>query len=207
MIYSDIPQETIRRLPLYLRRIDQLIKSDQEHVSSQDLARDLRMNPAQIRKDLAYFGDFGTRGVGYDAERLAREIRSILNLDHTWNMALVGVGNIGSALLTYPGFERRGFKVRVAFDKREELIGTEVGGVTVEDEARLEQSVTESGSKLGIVAVPSHSAQEVAQRLVKANVKGILNFAPTILNVSDGVRVTYVDITTELCQMVYYFQE
>lgn len=204
MTFNEIPQETIRRLPMYLRKVYELLDKDQSQVSSEQLARELPVNSPQVRKDLSYFGDFGTRGVGYDVQNLAREIRSILHLDRTWPMALVGVGNIGSALLTYPGFEKKGFTIEMAFDQAPEIIGQTIGQITIEDVANLETRLRQEDIPIGIIAVPSPAAQNIADCLVEAGIEGIVNFAPTILQVPEEVHVNQVDITIEFCELVYY---
>ncbi|MFW6111796.1 MAG: redox-sensing transcriptional repressor Rex [Candidatus Bipolaricaulota bacterium] len=199
-----IPKETIDRLPLYLRCLEKLIEDGQKNISSKKFSDKLNLNSAQVRKDLSYFGDFGTRGVGYSTRNLATEIREILNLDQKWKMALAGVGNIGSALLTYTGFDERVFEISMAFDQNPQLIGEEINGVKVEDVSRMEERIGEEDVKLGIIAVPASSAQEVADKMGKGGVKGVLNFAPTLLDLPEGVELAQVDITRELEQLVYY---
>ncbi|MCF7891310.1 redox-sensing transcriptional repressor Rex [Candidatus Bipolaricaulota bacterium] len=199
-----IPKETIDRLPLYLRCLEKLIEEGEENISSKKFSNKLNLNSAQVRKDLSYFGDFGTRGVGYSTQNLASEIREILNLDQKWRMVLAGVGNIGSALLTYTGFDKRVFEISMAFDQNPQLIGEEINGVKVEDVSRMEERIGEEDVKLGIIAVPASSAQEVADKMGKGGVKGVLNFAPTLLDLPEGVELAQVDITRELEQLVYY---
>ncbi|MFW6071410.1 MAG: redox-sensing transcriptional repressor Rex [Candidatus Bipolaricaulota bacterium] len=199
-----IPKETIDRLPLYLRCLDKLIDQGEENISSENFSSRLNLNSAQVRKDLSYFGDFGKRGVGYETEKLASEIREILNLDRHWKMALVGVGNIGSALLTYSGFDRRVFEVTMAFDSNPQLIGKEINGVEVEDVSNVSDRISEEDVKLGIIAVPASSAQKVADMLVEGGVTGLLNFAPTLLDLPEDIQLAQVDITKELEQLVYY---
>jgi len=201
-----IPKETIDRLPLYLRCLNKLIDQGEKNISSENFSDRLNLNSAQVRKDLSYFGDFGTRGVGYKTEKLASKIKEILNLDKRWKMALVGVGNIGSALLTYRGFNQRVFEVAMAFDNDPDLIGQELNGVEIEDVSDLSERVAEEDVKIGIVAVPAPVAQEIADKLVKGGVTGILNFAPTLLDIPDDIQLAQVDITKELEQLVYYLQ-
>lgn len=199
-----IPKETIDRLPLYLRCLEKLIEDGEENISSKTFSNKLNLNSAQVRKDLSYFGDFGTRGVGYSTQNLASKIREILNLDQKWKMVLAGVGNIGSALLTYTGFDERVFEISMAFDQNPQLVGEEINGVKVEDVSRMEERIGEEDVKLGIIAVPASSAQEVADKMGKGGVKGVLNFAPTLLDLPEGVELAQVDITRELEQLVYY---
>jgi len=199
-----IPKETIDRLPLYLRCLDKLIEQGEENISSENFSNRLNLNSAQVRKDLSYFGDFGKRGVGYGTKKLASKIRTILNLDKRWQMALAGVGNIGSALLTYSGFDRRVFEVTMAFDVNPQLIGQEINGVEVEDISNVSDRIAEEGVKLGIIAVPASSAQKVANMMVDGGVTGLLNFAPTLLDLPEDIQLAQVDITKELEQLVYY---
>ena len=199
-----IPKETIDRLPLYLRCLEKLIEDGEKNISSENFSNRLNLNSAQVRKDLSYFGDFGTRGVGYKTKKLASKIREILNLNTKWKIALVGAGNIGSALLTYSGFNERDFQVEMAFDNDSDLIGEEINDVEIEDVTRLPEKIEEEEIKLGIIAVPAPAAQEIADQMVEGGVTGILNFAPTLLNLPEDVRLAQVDITKELEQLVYY---
>jgi len=199
-----IPKETIDRLPLYLRCLDKLIEQGEENISSENFSSRLNLNSAQVRKDLSYFGDFGKRGVGYETKKLSSKIRTILNLDQRWQMALAGVGNIGSALLTYSGFDRRVFEVTMAFDRNPKLIGKEINGVEIENVSEISERITDEGVKLGIIAVPASSAQKVADMMVEGGVTGLLNFAPTLLDLPEEIKLAQVDITKELEQLVYY---
>ncbi|MFB6290348.1 MAG: redox-sensing transcriptional repressor Rex [Candidatus Bipolaricaulia bacterium] len=199
-----IPKETIDRLPLYLRCLEKLIEEGEESISSERFSGRLNLNSAQVRKDLSYFGDFGKRGVGYETEKLASEIRAILNLDKRWQMALAGVGNIGSALLTYSGFDKRVFEVTMAFDSDPEIIGQEINGVEVEDVTELSDRIAKEDVKLGIIAVPASAAQEIADKMVEGGVTGLLNFSPTLLDLPEEIKLAQVDITKELEQLVYY---
>lgn len=200
----SIPKETIERLPLYLRCLEKIIDDGEVNISSDNFSEKLNLNSAQVRKDLSYFGDFGTRGVGYETETLAQKIRSILHLNKKWGMALAGAGNIGSALLTYQGFNERDFEVKIAFDKNPELIGKEINGVRIENAENMEQCIKEEKIKLGIITVPADSAQAVANDMIDAGVEGILNFAPTLLDLPKEIQLAQVDITKKLEQLVYY---
>jgi len=199
-----IPKESIRRLSVILRTLNRLKDKGRDKISSSELADILGINSAQIRKDFSYFGKFGIRGVGYKIEKLIEEIRSILNLDKEWKVALVGVGNLGQALLSYPGFKKQGFEIIVAFDKSQERIGKKIGRIKVEDVDNLEEKIEEEKIKLAIITTPSESAQEVASRLVRAGVKTILSFAPCSLDLPKRIKVSYVDIAMELAHLVYY---
>ena len=203
MRYHRIPNETIRRLPIYLRGLLFLSEKGKENISSHDLADFLGVNPWQIRKDFSYFGDFGIRGVGYNIEKLAKEIKRILKLNVRQKAALVGVGNLGSAVLAYPGFTIYGFDVAVAFDADPEKVGKKIKNVIIKDASNI-QTIKKRKIKLGIIAVPRHAAQKTADELVKAGVKGILNFSPCYVNVPKKVKVITIDIAMDLARLPYY---
>lgn len=203
MRYRRIPDETIRRLPGYLRALVFLSEQGRERISSRHLADLVGANPWQVRKDFSYFGDFGTRGVGYEIGKLAKQIRKILKLDVVQRAALVGVGNIGSAVLTHPGFGLYGFDVAAAFDVNPRKIGRKIDKVVIENVSRL-QTLKRRGIKLGIIAVPRHAAQETADRLVRAGVRGILNFSPRYITVPGKVKVITIDIAMDLARLPYY---
>jgi len=172
-------------------------------VSSGKLADFVNVNDWQIRKDFSYFGDFGKRGVGYNIDTLARQIKKILNLDAVHRAVLVGVGNLGSALLAYPGFKIYGFEITAAFDNDHARIGKKINDVTVEDISKLNSPAKQQAS-LAIIAVPEKAAQSVADALVKAGIKGILNFAPRRINVPKKIKVITIDIATDLARLPYY---
>lgn len=203
MRYRRIPNETIRRLPVYLRGAMHLSQEGIESVSSKDLAGLLGVNPWQIRKDFSYFGDFGTPGVGYKLSRLIRRINKILHLDIGHKAALVGVGNLGSALLAFPGFRTYGFEITAAFDVDRRKIGRRKAGVLVEDVARL-ADLDARGIYLGIIAVPEGASQDMANRLVGAGVRAILNFSPRYITVPKRVKVITIDIAMDLARLPYY---
>lgn len=203
MRYSRIPNETIRRLPVYLRGLILLSEQGKQKISSQDLADFLGVNPWQIRKDFSHFGNFGRRGVGYDIEKLAKEIKKILKLDVSQNAALVGVGNLGSAILAYPGFGIYGFNVAVAFDVNPKKIGYKIKNIAIEDISKL-HTLKKRNIKLGIIAVPREAAQVTADSLVKAGIKGILNFSPCYITVPKKVKVITIDIAMDLARLPYY---
>jgi len=174
-----------------------------ESVSSQMLASQLGVNSWQIRKDFSYFGDFGTPGVGYNVGTLIKQIKGILGLDVIQKVALVGVGNLGTAILTFPGFGMYGFEVAAAFDMDKRKVGRTKGGVTVEDVSDL-ASLKKRGLELAIIAVPEHAAQDVADRLVGAGIKGILNFSPRYISVPKKVKLITIDIAMDLARLPYY---
>jgi len=203
MRYHKIPDETVRRLPVYLRGAIHLSNQGVEHVSSASLADLLGVKPWQIRKDFSYFGDFGTPGVGYQLESLIKHINKILRLDTGPRAVLVGVGNLGSALLAFPGFRMYGFEIAAAFDVDKRKVGRTKNGVLIEDIARLRQ-VRRRRIDLGIIAVPEAASQEIAQTLVEAGIKGILNFSPRYIAVPKRVKVITIDIAMDLARLPYY---
>jgi redox-sensing transcriptional repressor len=203
MRYRKIPDETVRRLPIYLRGL--MLSADQglEHLSSKSLAEYVGVPSWQIRKDFSYFGDFGTPGVGYRIERLAKEIKKILRLHVIRRTALVGVGDLGSALLAYPGFRTYGLDIVAAFDVDPGKIGKTLDEVKVESLAGIE-TLKKRHISLAIVAVPREAAQETVDKLVAAGVRGILNFAPCKVVAPKRVKVITLDIAMELARLPYY---
>jgi redox-sensing transcriptional repressor len=203
MRYRKIPDETIRRLPIYLRAVLVLISQDKKNASSKELADLLGINHWQIRKDLSYFGDFGTPGVGYELEKLKKHIKKILKLDGVRKTALVGVGNLGLAVLTYTGFKKYGFDIVAAFDSSSRKIGKKTGNITIEDAKKL-NSLRKRNIQMAIIAVPGDAAQKVADDLVNAGVKGILNFSPLYISVPRKIKVISIDIAMDLARLPYY---
>lgn len=203
MRYRRISDETVRRLPIYLRGLLFLSKQGRQNISSKNLADFLGVNPAQIRKDFSYFGDFGTRGVGYNVKTLIREIKKILRLNVIHKAALVGVGNLGLAVLAYPGFAEYGFNVAAAFDNDPRKIGRKVRGIIIESVSNL-NVLKKRNIDIGIIAVPQDAAQETADALVRADVRGILNFAPCYINVPKKTKVITIDIAMDLARLPYY---
>jgi len=203
MRYHKIPDETVRRLPIYLRGLMLSADSGQEHLSSKALAEYVGVPSWQIRKDFSYFGDFGTPGVGYHIERLAREIKKILRLDVIRRTALVGVGDLGSALLAYPGFRTYGLDIVAAFDVDPRKVGKRINDVKVENLTRID-TLKEREISLAIVAVPREAAQPTVDSLVAAGVKGVLNFAPCKVAAPKRVKVITLDIAMELARLPYY---
>ncbi|MHC4356418.1 MAG: redox-sensing transcriptional repressor Rex [Planctomycetota bacterium] len=203
MRYHRIPDETIRRLPIYLRGLLFSAEQGKQSISSRDLADFVGVNSWQIRKDFSYFGDFGTRGVGYRIEKLTKQIKKILKLDVVRNAALVGVGNLGSAVLAYPGFGIYGFDIAAAFDTDPRKIGRKVKNITIESASKL-GTLRARNIDLAVIAVPREAAQQTADKLVKAGVKGILNFSPCYITVPRNVKVITLDIAMDLARLPYY---
>lgn len=203
MRYRKIPDETVRRLPVYLRGAKHLSRGGVVSTSSQKLGDLTGVEPWQIRKDFSYFGDFGTPGVGYHLGHLIRRVNKILRLDTGHRAVLVGVGNLGSALLAFPGFRAYGFEIAAAFDIDRRKIGRRKAGVLIEDIGALGH-LSARGIQLGIIAVPETASQEIADALVQAGVKGILNFSPRHLTVPRGIKVITIDIAMDLARLPYY---
>jgi redox-sensing transcriptional repressor len=203
----EIPPVVIDRLPLYARALAALEAQGREVVSSQELGHLLNVTPAQIRKDLSYFGRFGKQGRGYDVAKLLDELRRILGLNRQWRMALVGVGRLGRAILGYEGFLPQGFRIVEAFDSDPSLIGQKVNGLVIRDTADLEKVLAENRVDVGIVAVPADAAQGVIDSLVRCGVKAILNYAPTAAHVPRGVQIKRIDPVLALQGMTYYLKQ
>jgi len=203
MRYHKVADETVRRLPIYLRGLLFLSEQGQQSISSRDLADFLGVNPWQIRKDFSYFGGFGTPGVGYDIKKLIKQINRILKLNVVRKAALVGVGNLGSVVLAYPGFGIYGFDIVAAFDTDPKKIGRKVKNITIEDVSNL-QTLKGRKINLAIITVPRDAAQQTADALVKAGVKGILNFSPCYITVPRKVKVITIDIAMDLARLPYY---
>jgi redox-sensing transcriptional repressor len=202
----EIPPVVIDRLPLYARALAALEASGREVVSSQELGHQLSVTPAQIRKDLSYFGRFGKQGRGYNVHSLLEELRRILGLNRQWRMALVGTGRLGRAILGYEGFGPQGFRIVEAFDTDASMVGKEVAGLTVRNTADLETVLSENPVDIGIVAVPAETAQDAIDRLVKCGVAAILNYAPIAAHVPRSVQIKRVDPVLSLQGMTYYLK-
>ncbi|GGG05034.1 redox-sensing transcriptional repressor Rex [Paenibacillus aceti] len=203
---DKISDAVVRRLPVYLRFLNELSHREVLTVSSQELGQKLDLNPAQIRKDLAYFGDFGRKGIGYDVSYLIEKIRQILNLDQQINVALVGAGNLGQALSNYNTYVKDNMRIIAIFDDSPDKVGQKVKDITIQPIDELEKTVRDKHIKIGIITVPDVEAQRVADQLVAAGIEAILNFAPTILKVPSGVRIHAADFTTDLISLAYYLQ-
>ena len=201
---TDIPEVVIERLPIYYRWLARMEEEGRSTVSSQELGDALGVTPAQIRKDLAYFGRFGKQGSGYSVLRLVEELRLILGLNRRWRMVLVGVGRLGRAIASYQGFGPDGFDLVGVYDASPEEIGGEVGGIVVRDVRELERLLGEEPADIGIVAVPAAAAQEVIDALVRAGVRSILNYAPVTVQVPRGVRIRRIDPLLSLQSMTYH---
>lgn len=202
-----IPVTTVNRLSLYLRVFSQIEKSGTETVSSRDLAELSGINPAQVRKDLAYFGQFGRRGVGYAVADLKKQIRAILGLNRDWNAVIIGAGRLGQALMMYQGFGSYSFRVVAAFDSDPDKIGWELEGIRIFDLAEFGKVAREKKVEIAILAVPAAVAQDVAMQVVAAKVPAILNFAPAYLNIPQGTLLRNVDFASELEALTYFLQK
>ena len=193
-----ISESTIHRLSLYLRALSVLEKESYETVSSKELALREKLTPAQVRKDLSFFGSFGTRGLGYPVCQLKAEIASILGIDQTWNVALFGVGNIGSALVSYKEFARQGFQIVKLFDNDQRKIGSNHKGIIISDIRNMDKELPEAGIEIAVIAVPATVAQYIVDDIVAAGIKAILNFAPINLRVPEDVYLRNENMSMEL---------
>lgn len=183
---------------MYFRALSGLESEGYHTVSSKELASREKLTPAQVRKDLSFFGSFGTRGLGYPVVELKQKIAAILGIDRKWNVALIGVGNIGSALVSYKEFQRQGFQIKKIFDNDQRKIGSNHKGIVVSDLNDLEAEIRESDIEIVVVAVPAQAAQQVVDRCVEAGIKAILNFAPVNLKVPDDVCLRTENMSMEL---------
>ena len=182
-----ISNSTIHRLSIYYRALMALEREGYDTISSKELAKREKLTPAQVRKDLSFFGSFGTRGLGYPVKELKQRIAEILGLNKLWNVAMVGVGNVGSALVSYKEFARQGFIIKLLFDNDQRKIGSNHKGIIISDVANMEHLLKENEIAIVIVTVPASAAQKVCEEVVGAGVKAILNFAPVSLKVPDDV--------------------
>jgi redox-sensing transcriptional repressor len=204
----EIPDIVIRRLPIYVRTLKAIESTGILTVSSDDLAAQIGVTAAQIRRDLSYFGKFGKQGKGYDVSTLVDEIERILNLDRQWDVALIGYGHLGQAIAAYKGFDKSSFRISAIFDRNPKHVGeVSEDGVYVLPDSEISRIVREYRIRLGIVAVPASAAQEVTDALVDGGVTAILNYAPVILRVPDGVWVREVDPTSAMQSMTYYITD
>lgn len=201
----EIPKATVARLPVYLQCLSMLPATDTV-ISSDALADMARVKPAQVRKDLSYVSTTGVRGVGYERNDLSAEIRSVLGIDREWSVVIVGVGNLGSALANYKGFAGAGFSIVAVYDTDRDKIGRPANGHLIKPLSDLEADVRRLGVSLAILATPARSAQDAADEICRVGIHSILNFAPTMLRVPEGVEVRKVDLATELQILSFYSQ-
>ncbi len=201
---DKIPDIIIGRLPIYLRALQRMAEKGMKTTSSQELGEHVGISAAQIRKDISQFGEFGKQGTGYSISFLIDKLREILKVDRMWDVVIVGAGDMGHALARYQGFINRGFNVAMVFDVDSSKVGQKVGEFTIEDASGMVERIHGAGIKMAMMTVPASSAQAVAERLVQAGVKAILNYAPISLNVPNGVHVQYIDPSIHLQRMTYY---
>lgn len=200
---SEVPKAVVSRLSLYLRQLQHLIRDDQHTISSKKLGRALGFTAAQVRKDFAYFGQFGYPGIGYRCQELIAQIKKILGTDRTWPVVLVGCGNMGQALLGYRGFAKQGFDVVAAVDVDLHVIGKTFHGLTVQDIDCLDEIVQQHNISVAVLAVPAAAAADAASLILKSGITGILNFAPVTLSVPKQVSTVEVDLAMELEQLAF----
>ena len=201
---EKIPDIIIGRLPIYMRALQRMSENGIQTTSSQELGEHVGISAAQIRKDISQFGEFGKQGTGYHIPFLLDKLRSILKVDRVWDVALVGAGDIGHALARYQGFRDRGFQIVMVFDNDAQKEGEKIGDFIVQDMSSLAETIRKANVKMAMLTVPAVAAQDVADQLVKAGVKAILNYAPISLNVPPDVKVQHIDPATHLQRMTYY---
>lgn len=202
----EIPDIVIGRLPIYLRELDLLFQDGFEVTSSHELGKRLGISSAQIRKDLSWFGPFGKQGTGYSIPYLLDQLKKILQLDREWPVALVGAGDLGRALARYGGFSHRGFRISAIFDSDPAKIGSYVGNIKVLSTSTLADEIKAQDLQIAMVAVPATAAQNVTDELVKAGIRAILNYAPTVLSVPEQVHIQHIDPAAHLQHMTYYLR-
>lgn len=198
-----IPNPAVRRLSLYLRQLEAFKRKERRTISSKQLGESLHLTDAQVRKDLAYFGQFGHPGIGYRVDDLIGQIKRVLGTDKVWNVLLVGAGNLGRALMAYRGFNAKGFRLTNVFDAGPQLAGRKVGEFAVQPMGELAETVRRNQIRLAMIAVPADVAQDVVDQLVAAGVRGILNFAPVSVNVPANVALNAVDLSVQLEQLSF----
>ena len=201
---KSVPDIVVGRLPIYLRALNHLLDEGQQITASKQLARRLGISSAQIRKDLSHFGEFGKQGMGYDVAHLRDQLSEILKVDRDWDIALVGAGDLGHAIVHHGGFEGRGFTIACVFDNNPQKIGRHLGQLEISDVAELSDKIQALGIRIAIVAVPASVAQSVVDDLAKAGIKAILNYAPITVTAPSDVRIQYIDPVTHLQHMTYY---
>jgi redox-sensing transcriptional repressor len=201
---DKIPDIIIGRLPVYLRALQRMADNGIKTTSSQELGEHVGISAAQIRKDISQFGEFGKQGTGYSINYLLDKLKEILKVDRKWDVALVGAGDMGHALARYQGFTNRGFQIVMVFDNNKEKVGQKIDNFTIEDAEKLVERIKSAGIKMAMLTVPAPAAQGVADKLVQAGVRAILNYAPISLNVPNNVKVQHIDPATHLQRMTYY---
>jgi redox-sensing transcriptional repressor len=200
---EPIPNPAVRRLSLYLRQLEAFRRKDRRTISSKQLGESLGLTDAQVRKDLAYFGQFGHPGIGYRVDDLIAEVRRILGTDKTWNVLLVGAGNLGRALMAYRGFASKGFQLVAVFDSDASKVGKRQATFTVQPLSELAQTVRQQNIRLAMIAVPADFAQDVADQLIESGVRGLLNFAPVSISVPSHIAINSVDLAVQLEQLSF----
>lgn len=202
-----ISRATIDRLPLYFRTLRLAEEEELNIISSDELGRRLDITPEQIRKDLATFGQFGRKGIGYDVCELKNKISNILGLQNHWRLAIVGIGHLGGALANYTNFASLGFSVVALFDRNKRVIGTEINGIEINDASNMKKIIAEQSVDIGVITVPANEAQNVADLLISAGVKGIWNFAPIKLSVPTTIPLVNEDLSVGLSALSYHMAQ
>ncbi len=202
--WNEAPEAVVSRLPQYVRALGRLLEGGTEVISSQQLGERTQITPAQIRSDLHHFDRFGKTSRGYNVKHLLERLKLILGLNTNWNMALLGVGRLGQAILGYPGFTSEGFHLVAAFDDNPTVVGLQVEGITVRPIEELDQVVREQNINIAILAVPREHAEEVIDRLIECGVRAILNYAPIMPKAQQGMKIANIDPVLALQSMTYY---
>lgn len=201
---ENVPDIIVSRLPVYLRALQRMAENGVSTTSSQELGDSVGISAAQIRKDLSQFGEFGKQGTGYHIPFLIERLCQILKVDRSWDVAVVGMGELGRAIARYQGFANRGFRVQLCFDSESAKIGQKVGDIMVRDVKNIVKDIRNAGVKVAMLCVPAAAAQEVTDQLIEAGVQGILNYAPVSLVVPNSVKVQYIDPAIGLQRITYY---
>ena len=204
---DHIPDIVIGRLPFYLRALQHLAQEGHEVTSSHELGRRLGISSAQIRKDLSHFGGFGKQGTGYHIEFLITKLEEVLQVDTEWQVVVVGAGNLGSAIANYKGFTDRGFQIAHVFDSNPNTIGSQIGDFVIRPQTEMLEVIKNENIRVVMLAIPAEYAQEVADELIKAGVRAILNYAPINLDVPEGIQVQYIDPVVHMQHMTYYLRD
>lgn len=206
MAIKDIPDIVVGRLPRYLQALEHMLRQQHHTTSSQELGDIIGISAAQIRKDLSQYGEFGKQGKGYSVPYLVDQLQKILHVTHVWELALIGAGNLGHAIANYQGFAEHGFRVSLIFDADPAKIGSHIHGLTVYPSDEIRERISAAGIRMAMLTVPASAAQAVAEELVQAGVKAILNYAPIALSVPDDVHIQYIDPIIHLQRMTYYLE-